>query len=88
MIPIFLVGFVALDHHVELGLHLGHFGGAGIGGRPGHHHGAAGRRLDAVDVFQVIAQLLGLLEGQGDNLIAQILGGLGEFTGNFSSRHR
>ena len=81
MIPIFLVGFVALDHHVELGLHLSLFGGAGIGGRPGHHHGAAGRGLDAVDVFQVIAQLFGLLEGQGDNLVAQILGSLGVFDG-------
>ena len=36
MIPIFLLGFVALDHHVELGLDLGHLGGAGIGSRPGH----------------------------------------------------
>ena len=42
----------------------------------GHHHRAAGRRLDAVDVFQVVAQFLGLLEGQADDLLAQLLASL------------
>ena len=34
--------------------------GAAAPGRAGHHHRAAGRRLDAVDLFQIVAQFLGL----------------------------
>jgi hypothetical protein len=43
---------------------------AALTGRGRHHHGAAGGRLDAVDVFQIVAQFLRFLEGQADDLLA------------------
>ena len=42
--------------------------------RGGHHYGAAGGRFDAVDLFEEIAEFLGLLKGQADDLIAQLFG--------------
>ncbi len=62
---------------VELGLLLDRGRGSRRRRRAGHHHRAAGGRLDAVDVLQVVAQLLGLLERQADDLVAQVLGQVG-----------
>ena len=49
----------------------------------GHHHRAAGGRLDAVDFFQVVAEFLGLFQGQADDLLAQLLGQWGKLAGCF-----
>ena len=42
----------AFEHDVEFGLFRRRFGSAAASRRHGHHYGAAGRRLDAVDVLQ------------------------------------
>ena len=60
---------------------------AAVAGRAGHHHGAAGGRLDAVHVLQVVAQLLGLLQRQADDLVAQVLGGRRNTHGCCIGRH-
>jgi len=59
---------VELDR--ELSLHLGHGGRACGGG--GRHGDSAGGGLDAVDLFEVVAQLDRLADGQSHNLVAQV----------------
>ena len=73
----------AFQDHVELGLLGRGRGAAAAVGRSRHHHRAAGGRLDAVDVFQVVAQFLGFFERQADDLLAQLLGRWGKLAGCF-----
>ena len=69
----------SFQHDVEFGLFGSRRRAAATIGRSGHHHRAAGSRLDAVGVFQVVAQLFGLLQGQAHDLVTQFLGHRGVF---------
>lgn len=53
-----------------------------------HHDRATGGGLDAVDFVEVVGELLGGLERQGHDLVAEVLRFFGEFTCRFSRCHR
>ena len=59
--------------HVELGLLFLFSGAAGVAGRAGHHHRAAGGGLDAVFVLEDGFQFLGFEKGQTHDLFSKFL---------------
>jgi len=62
--------------------------GTSTSSRSGHHYRTASSRLDSMDFVEIVREFFGRLEGQADNLVAEILCFSGEFASRFSRCHR